>query len=375
MRDEPTMRLVFVLACLARTVVAHYDESTSSYSSSSSSSSSTSTSTSQYCECLTSADCCEFAGPNQVGICDFECKCKFTTSLQCVNETACEQLLSGLVCRAQGECFRPECDAGLCQCHNGTGADLDQDGVPCPEDCDDTDASISVSLTCVLDRDNDAFPDCGSVLDDAPTCLTFCVEPNATCPLGYTDIDDPNRTERVRSQRTDTGVPCESEPVVPEELCDCCDIDKRAFPGSLYVASTQNACGNADYDCDGTSTEQLCCSDGSLDAYSVNERYLWFSAECELAPINVSDGCGGCSTENSAAVLVEGYACESECTGAENTQVAPGMCPNACNNECVCVDEDTPPFLGECAQVIVDCAHVRPTLYADVERCCVVTVH
>lgn len=288
----------------------------------------------------------------------------------CSSDADCDLFISGQLCRAQGECHRPYCDKGLCECLDSTGLDLDGDGVPCPADCDDSDAAVSRTVTCSRDRDDDHYADCNSVIDESPPCLVFCVEPNATCPSGYTDIADPDRFERERSTRTD-GVPCDDEPVVDE--CDCCDVDKHVYPNSSYAGSGPNVCGNAEYNCDGTSEQKLCCSDGTVDVHNPN-RYLWYANQCHEAPINVSDGCGGCETVDEAPVLTEGYACVLNCTGDENIAVAPGMCPNACDNECVCVDDDSPPLLGECAQVIVDCAHVRPALYADVEQCCVVAV-
>ena len=37
---------------------------------------------------------------------------------------------------------------------------------------------------------------------------------------------------------------------------DCCDIDGGAYPGSPLWGTGLNACGDFDYDCDGTETKQ-----------------------------------------------------------------------------------------------------------------------
>jgi len=332
--------------------------------------------------CMTSDECCEYAAPHQVGICDKNCTCQFVSSLQCRTDDDCAGLHSSIVCRAQGPCFTPMCEAGLCQCHNGTGLDLDDDGVPCPDDCDDTDPYITTELTCVRDRDNDHFPDCPPFIvsaddDEDEDCMVFCVEPNHTCPYGYADVSDAERQEKQRSRRRDTGAPCDELPAIDEEDCDCCDRDKRAYPGSLYSASTLNNCGNADYDCNGVADNVTCCVNGTRDYYyahyPTSSRYLWFTNVCT----EDTRVCGGCSTVNGSAVLVGGYACETNCTGDEITSVAAGMCPNACDNECECVDADSPPMIGDCTKVVTSCIHVRsePVLYGDHEACCVAAVH
>ena len=324
--------------------------------------------------CLTSDECCEYAAPHQVGICDKNCTCQFVSSLQCRVDADCDGLVSSLACRAQGECFVPHCDAGLCRCFNGTGIDLDGDGVPCPDDCNDQDPTISASIKCLLDYDNDYYPSCAG---GEGSCMDFCVEVNHTCPYGYTDPTDPDHNEWPRSQRPDTGVPCEEQPVFDEGLCDCCDIDKRAHPGSLYSASTPNNCQDADYDCDNTTEYVGCCADGMLDAYGHHHaagRYIWFSQLC--VDDFVYGDCGGCSTVNETAVRVGGFACETNCSDGEFiTTVPEGACPNVCANECACADAQTQPPLGQCAKFVTSCVEVRPDLFADHEACCAIAVH
>lgn len=320
--------------------------------------------------CLTSNECCEYAGPHQVGICDKNCTCQFVSSLQCVRDSDCDGLLSSTICTMQGQCFYSHCDAGLCQCLNGTGLDIDCDNVTCPDDCNDRDATVSRKITCIRDQDGDDFPSCTPDDDDDDYCIELCVEPDATCPLGYIDPTDPLRGMRPRTMRQN-GTPCTVIPQINESLCDCCDEDLRAFPGSPYVGSAPNNCGEPDYNCDGDSTPHACCdNDGLHDEFANVDRYLWYAAAC----FNVTDECGGCSTEYSAAVLVLGWACETECAENAESVVPEGACPAACNDVCQCVDEVTPPLLGECGKMVTNCAHVRSTLYADVETCCVATV-
>jgi len=404
--------------------------------------------------CLTSEECCAFATDFQVGICDKNCTCQFASSLQCVDDSGCEGLLSSQLCVSQGECYYPHCDAGLCECHNGTGGDLDGDAVSCPDDCDDRDADVSATLVCLRDHDNDHYADCycgdrkykhphhhhhhdggakkGGYFDDdddGECCQRFCVEVNHTCPYGWADPLDPERFQKPRSQRGDSGVACTADEInatQPDESeCDCCDRDKRAFPGSMYASDHANNCREADYNCNGIAERTACCQSGQEDQYGEHDRTLWYTNECiELD----DDDCGGCSTSNGQPVLEQGWACSESCSqynGGDRRKRAvtdsedadtdstadeasgdayrakrtfdwaqhdanvahrggkhsspsptsePGECPDSCNGECVCVDESTKPALGECAKLVTDCAEVRPGLYSDVEQCCAVAV-
>jgi hypothetical protein len=303
----------------------------------------------------------------------------------------CDDFLSSLLCRSKGPCFRPLCEAGLCTCHNGTGLDVDCDNVTCPDDCNDLNSAISRSITCVRDHDGDQYPDCvasGSFSDDDDDesssssdsdddddeyCLVMCVEPNATCPHGYTDPNDPDRFSRQRTHRR-RGKPC-SPMQLPTIAESDCDDDARAHPNSQYVGSAPNKCGALEYNCDNTTTTYACCTAGSFE--EANARYLWHVSTCHV----VAQGeCGGCTASSehggNTSVLVAGWACESECP-AENavSTVQEGACPPVCENECRCVDSATSIDVGECAKVVTSCVRVRHSmpLYADVEECCVTT--
>lgn len=331
--------------------------------------------------CLTDEECCEYAGPHETGYCNHNCNCSgtclFVPDRECAVDADCDARLSALICRAQGECFRPYCDASECRCFNGTGVDLDQDGVPCPEDCDDTDPHITTSITCLRDKDNDNYPECGPILalnGEEERCMQFCVEPNHTCPYGYTDVTDPLRWYKDRSHRRDTGVPCNETAPEDDDDCDCCDIDKRAYPNSMYTASRPNNCGDPDYNCDGETDVRACCIDGFSDAHagSGGPRFLWFVDACVNG--TAIDVCGGCETINATADLALGWACESECDSVTPSPVPPGACPNACNGECDCVDDDQRPVTGRCGKFVTSCVQVRTDLFADHEECCVSTV-
>jgi len=336
--------------------------------------------------CLTCDECCEYAGPNQQGLC-IENMCKFVPDLECRADAGCGDRLSATLCRLQGVCFRPYCLRGVCECFDGTDADLDEDGVPCPDDCDDLDPEVSRRLVCVRDADHDQYPECAE--DEDETCMVFCVEPNATCPRGFLDMADRN-SERPHSVRTE-GESCaaagESRPLIDAEDCDCCDRDKRAFPGSIYIGSAATNCGDADFNCDGFEEKYACCEDGAHDAYHAfpSARYLWHtnSAGCYALPEPDEDACGGCSTvpdEGSGpnvGVHELGWACESNCSLYETpvSLVGEGDCPNACDSRCDCVDPGTEPVLGRCAKAVTACTEVRPGLFSDLERCCVLAVH
>jgi hypothetical protein len=144
----------------------------------------------------------------------------------------------------------------------------------------------------------------------------------------------------------------------------------------MYTASRPNNCGDADYNCDGTTDVHACCVDGIVDAYpgGGGARYLWFEDTCVNG--TAIDVCGGCSTTaNNTADLELGWACESECDGPNvSTPVNEGDCPNVCAGECDCVDDDQRPLVGRCGKFVTSCIEVRSDLFADYEQCCVSTV-
>jgi len=342
--------------------------------------------------CLDSDECCEYAGPGQTGICDVAHTCTFAcTGCMCTTDEHCDAFVSMTLCRTQGECFYPSCERGLCECLNGTGLDLDQDGVPCPDDCNDRDAGISQRLVCVRDADSDHYLNCDAVdaaiddddeFADPSVCSVFCVEPGATCPYGYTNFD-PDRFSKPRSDRADTGVPCTAAEVPGVDLddddyCDCCDMDARAYPDSMYAGSTKNECGDADYDCNHITEERACCEDGMHDytyTHPSVERRLWPEADC--TPVVTGAPCGGCATVNGSAVYTAGWACETNCSAfeAQTSSVGEGACPPTCDSMCDCADAAAPPVLGRCGKAVVGCLEVRNDVFSDDERCCVAAVH
>ena len=382
--------------------------------------------------CLNSDECCEFADEFQTGICDKNCTCRFIPSLQfqCTRDKHCDRFRTAAACRAQGECYLPVCDHGFCECINAEGMDTDGDGVFCPEDCDDTDPNVSKEVTCFPDADKDQWPSCPEPMPVRRKplpgeCRTFCVEPDFTCPKGWTDPLDPFRFLCPPSRKADQGSTCEGEP--PPESCDCCDIDPHAFPGSQHASNTPNACGDEDFNCDGQSTRLACCLEGrrpfdddddddsssssssSSSSWSWprsssspssssslftshssssdrtkhghgNGQFLWYEQQCMA--VN-GDECGGCSTVAEQPVFVTGWACEEDCLSGVLAltkkrswvdDYLPNGCPTPCGGECECVDGQTPPRLGECAKRVIGCLEVEPGLFSDEEDCCIVTV-
>jgi len=342
--------------------------------------------------CLSSEECCAFSGPNEIGICDKNCTCAQIPIGQCTDES-CAATVGGLFCAQQGACFYSSCEVGGCKCRNGTGLDLDMDGVACPDDCDDLNAAVQNELVCFRDVDNDHYPDCAPYSyeqsashhhqqpEKRSNCMRFCVATNETCPYGWTDPSDTARFDKHRSLVTE-GEPCTLNVTAVDE-CDCCDIDPRAFPGSMYAANELNKCGDADYNCDDETTNFACCDDGQLDNYythhhggsSPASRTLWYANTCA----QVAE-CGGCATQNNSSVLTVGWACEEECVddslgGAVSTRKRNvNECPSSCTGECVCVDAQTPPMLGECAKAVTSCLEVRPHVFGDAEECCAVAI-
>ena len=212
------------------------------------------------------------------------------------------------------------------------------------------------------------------------------MEPGHTCPYGWTDPTDALRFEKLRSRRQDTGVPCtvdeEEQVEFDQNDCDCCDRDRRAYPESLYASNELNHCHDADYDCNGKTEQMACCTEGHTDLYDQyhggggkhQPRTLWYASTCRSVDVD----CGGCETnEVNAAEIEYGWACAESCGGDDDrkrTVVVPEGCPAVCGGECACVDAANPPMIGECAKFVVDCLQVRPTLFSDVEQCCVVTI-
>lgn len=186
-----------------------------------------------------------------------------------------------------------------------------------------------------------------------------------TCPYGWTDPSDPLRFEKRRSEAK-RGRPCRDHDDFDRALCDCCDHDRHTFPGSSYVSNRPNNCHDTDYNCDGRTSSQACCSGGVADEH----RTLWGDDEC----VEIEEQCGGCKTHHGQSSLRIGWACVDDCGAYDSPRSHDGECPGACDGECTCVDSLSTPQLGECAKLVTACLEVRPGVFGDDEQCCAVAV-
>lgn len=310
--------------------------------------------------CLSDEDCCPYASDTQIAYCSKSCTCRFFPALQyqCTRDEHCDDLVSGAVCRAEGACQVPFCGRGFCSCANTTGIDVDGDGVPCPDDCDDANPLVSELRRCWPDADGDRRPDCTG------ECASVCVEPGRGCPAGYVTAEGPVPDTRVPSEQDVTGEACEEGSTPEATLCDCCDLDSLVYPGSPYAAAQETACGGYDYTCDGQDTGVACCGEPSLPG-----RAAWVA---EDACTSAQDTCGGCGTGVQNVPLVfDGWACEGSCP--EDGAAFPGeACPALCAGECECVSEGTgPPPVGSCARRVTGCVDTGEGVYSDKTECCV----
>ncbi len=157
--------------------------------------------------CETDEDCCTGDHPTLVGACLSTGVCLFYIPHECAVDRDCTK--------------SPECAENAC----------------CEVECDVCGHCIETisgeETTCAPDADGDGF------CDPRGNTIDVCDE---ECPEGFLPKDE-----------------CED---------DCCDEDEFTFPGSPWVSSCPNACGEFDYDCDGRDEEVPCCSDGESTSSS-----------------------------------------------------------------------------------------------------------
>ncbi len=340
--------------------------------------------------CLSSEECCEYATELQTAVCDKSCTCRFisTVNMECTKDEHCDQYKNADECRATSPCHQPVCDHstgfGWCECEDLSHEDKDGDGVVCAEDCDDNNPNVAITVHCISDGDSDGFGNCNS------DCLTYCVGANETCPPGYLSVFDNNST----TPSEDCVIfisECDAEVLEhieehSDELCDCCDLDCLAYPGSSFGLGKLNLCGEADYNCDGVPTKLSCCDEhdqvGCVGEPSKRNllnyaRFAWDINYCQvLDDDHVNDTqCGACETEDDDFDLFYGWACTEDCDAPAKR--APHQCPEACGDVCVCVDGDTSPQLGECAEAVTHCVEAQsdPIRFSDGTECCISIVN
>lgn len=137
---------------------------------------------------------------------------------------------------ATRQCPSPgECAAGVQTCTDGR-VWSDCSIAPLAETCngldDNCDGGVDEgqTISCYPDFDEDTFPD-----DDRPI---------EACP-------DESRVSVGRCPRATTNR------APGPGVTDCCDFDRRVFPGQTLYFTTVNGCGAFDFNCDGTETRRL----------------------------------------------------------------------------------------------------------------------
>ena len=195
---------------------------------------------------------------------------------------------------------------------------------------------------------------------------------------GFYDVDD---DDDDTSSSSSSASPSST---TPDFVCDCCDRDPFAFPGSSYTFIQENKCGDYDYNCDGSEDLMACCSDGisvgmPFPSHNnhVHHRVTWDSDTCFYAGEREEPVCGGCSN----AIPDIGWSCQVQCDAEQGDdgqelfrkrQV--DNCPELCGGECACVSQSHPPIVGECASVVTSCTSSEPNQYFGETSCCVATL-
>jgi len=230
-------------------------------------------------------------------------------------------------------------------------------------------------ITCLIDADNDGFPDCSD-------CNVFCMPfGETTCPEGYINLfsdsisGDPVPLNETQVLGTCSGMDVDAEEQYVGE-CDCCDCDEYAFPGSRWTSCQPTRCeapepmtpsptpeptmqatseptpeptmettpgppgeiahkrwaphpsppsdrpptcdwlGEGalvhDYDCNGETEKVVCCPDQATSVVDDYGRVLYDIATCKR---NVDNRCGHC---DDSGFLTEGWECEASCDSGDH---------------------------------------------------------
>lgn len=234
----------------------------------------------------------------------------------CVNELpkGCdpqwsEEKIEDAICRDKSRNL-----GGLLKALNGQKNDPEKFGQNTFCDCNDENPKAHEKIVCFKDSDGDGYPFCNK--QDEPKCEDFCAD---ECPKGWLEDDHRVRREKEewgggkggddnkgwgkddddkkpkgppnckkRYQKLDATLNAlqstlekrgvkqdddkdndgwrKKEPRRDEtckdyecELCDCCDIDKYAYEGSVWGSADPTKCGNFDYDCDGVDEIVIAC--------------------------------------------------------------------------------------------------------------------
>jgi len=341
--------------------------------------------------CLTNEECCPYASANEEALCIAdECSFRRAIAPQCTTDAHCLALREGYNCRSTGTCHEAVCTSGWCQCVDTSASDYDSDGALCPDDCNNADPAIQATIKCYRDEDNDGFPNCNS-------CYELCVPTGTTCPEGYVNSDYGDLPRATSFQLltecdddlgfTDTSSLTSSDSSSSswynnQEVCDCCDLDPLAYPGSTYASLSKTKCNTYDYNCDGDEITYACCVDGtpSMEILGQSptpvERIVWDRQICELNGLfRDTVQCGGCTSDGDEYLRYAGVDCEESCPSDELLRKrSVGLGPATCNGESRCVSESSVLRVGDCVSYVSHCVPLG-NVYADGTEVCQLTAN
>lgn len=171
----------------------------------------------------------------------------------------------GCICTpgATRQCPSPgECAAGVQTCVDGRSWSGCSIG-PVAESCNDLDDNCDgvvdegQTLSCYRDFDEDTYPDDDTAIEVCPDDSRVSV---GRCPRATTN------------RAPGPGV------------TDCCDFDRRVFPGQTLYFTTVNGCGAFDFNCDGNETQRLTTRVSGITCSGAS----FSEAACDAADASIS---------------------------------------------------------------------------------------
>lgn len=167
---------------------------------------------------------------------------------------------------------------------DASGASKDAGSDASPKDGAADDAGLDGSTDPDAEPDDDAGPDGSDELDAAPPDDADTPDPDAGDP----DSGDPDASAPDASDTCVIGAdPCDEDcDGVLATSCggdDCCDTDPDVFPGQTAFFETANACGDFDYDCNGSEDKRSGAGSAcERKAFSCEEKqgFVAFIPDC-----------------------------------------------------------------------------------------------
>lgn len=233
--------------------------------------------------------------------------------------------LLALSCVIVTGCFTPVADNGA--------VDADNDGVPAPRDCDDSDASSTTVLT---DADCDGVLTEADCDDDDPSSGTLADDADCDGTPTAADCDDADSSSATVADDADcdgtpTATDCDDSDPNSTTLANDADCD--GVPTSEDCDDTDGAGPSADVDCDGVLPEDDC------DDSDPNSTTVHTDADCD-GTVTSED----CDDTNASSTTV---ATDADCDGT----ITPSDCDDTDPNSTIRVvdaDCDTVLYADDC---------------------------